>query len=271
MSNPDYTKNLFNALKNETRLYILQRIVNGRYSVTQLQEDLRRSGHKHTQATISEDHLLPLIAVGLASEERDEYYTSSFGSRLTKLLGCFPELAAKLPANSGCYEETLLQSLLTGPKTFEEIEALVAPNIVSRMLKRLRSAGLVESSRNRDYIFFFKSKRDPDKETLTAAEQKIYDAVVLEGISAGKLAEKTGFSKRLTYEYLRRLRGKKLVFNRRTPKAYELTCKGKKIASVLQNLQQLVEDTWNFSQQVMQDTGGTIIKMGDLSNNEFLR
>jgi DNA-binding HxlR family transcriptional regulator len=274
MGNPCYTKNLFNVLKNQTRLYILQAIVNGRCSVTQLQKELRRTGHSHSQVAIREDYLQPLMAVGLASEARDardEYYASSFGNRLNKLLGGFPELAEKLPANSGCYEETLLQSLLAGPKTFEEIEALTAPNIVSRILKRLRSIGLVETPRDRDYIFFFKSKRDPNKETFTAVERKIYDAVVQDGISAGKLSRETGLSKRLTYEYLRRLRGKKLVFTRRTQKTYSLTCKGKKLAWVLQNLQQLVEDTCNSSQQVMQDTGGIVIKMGGLSNNAFLR
>lgn len=77
----------------------------------------------------------------------------------------------------------------------------------------------------------------------------------------------------MTYRCLRRLKGKKLVFVRRTPKAYGLTCKGENLASVLQNLQQIVEDTWDSSQQVMQDSGGggIIIKMGGLSNNAILR
>ena len=33
MDNPNYIKELFNVLKNETRLQILQAIANGRYSV----------------------------------------------------------------------------------------------------------------------------------------------------------------------------------------------------------------------------------------------
>ena len=67
------------------------------------------------------------MAVGLATEARDEYYATTFGRRITELLGCFPEFAEKLPAHSECYEETLLQSLLSGPKTFEEIETLIPP------------------------------------------------------------------------------------------------------------------------------------------------
>jgi len=270
MDNPDYLKDLFNALKNQTRLLILQAIANRRYSVSQLQQELKRAGRSHSQVTVSE-YLKPLMSVGLASETRDEYYASTFGVRLNELLGCFSEFAQKIPANSECYEETLLQSMLLGSKTFEDVEAVIAPKIVSRTLKRLRVAGLVKASKERSYIFFFKSKRDPNKNALTVSEQKIYDAVTYGGLSAGELAKDIGLSKRVTYRYLRRLRGKKLVFYRRIPKSYVLTSKGEKLAFVLQNFQQLVEETWESSQQVMQDAGGVKIKIGGLTNNAFLR
>ncbi|MGA2385111.1 MAG: hypothetical protein ABSG33_01100 [Candidatus Bathyarchaeia archaeon] len=252
MDNPNYIKELFNVLKNETRLHILQAIVNGRYSVSQLQQELKRTGHSHSQDTINEEYLRPLMAVGLATEMRNEYYATTFGGRLTELLGVFPEFVEMLPAHSECYEEILLQSLLSGPKTFEEIEALISPKIASRILKRLRAVGLIETPEERDYIFFFKSKRDPIKENFSATERKVYETIADEGISAGKLAKETGLSMRRTYKYLRGLKGKKLVFIRRTPKAYGLTCKGEMLASVLKELQQIVEDTWCSSEQVMQ-------------------
>jgi len=257
MDNPNYIKELFNVLKNETRLHILQAIVNGRYSVSQLQQELKKTGHSHSQDTISEEYLRPLMAVGLATEARDEYYATTFGGRLTELLGNFPEFVEMLPAHSECYEETILQSLLSGPKTFEAIEALISPKIASRILKRLRSAGLIETPMERDYIFFFKSKRDPNKENFTLTERRIYDAIPNEGISAGKLAKETGLSIRRTYKYLRGLKGKKLVFIRKTPKVYGLTCKGEKLASVLQELQQIVEEIWSSSEQVMHDNANS--------------
>jgi len=257
MDNPNYIKELFNVLKNETRLHILQAIVNGRYSVSQLQQELKKTGHSHSQDTISEEYLRPLMVVGLATEARDEYYATTFGGRLTELLGNFPEFVEMLPAHSECYEETILQSLLSGPKTFEAIEALISPKIASRILKRLRSAGLIETPMERNYIFFFKSKRDPNKENFTLTERRIYDAIPNEGISAGKLAQETGLSIRRTYKYLRGLKGKKLVFIRKTPKAYGLTCKGEKLASVLQELQQIVEETWSSSEQVMHDNANS--------------
>jgi predicted transcriptional regulator len=192
-----------------------------------------------------------LLAVGLATESRDEYYATTFGGRLTNLLGAFPEFAEMLPAHSECYEETLLRALLSGPKTFDEIESLISSKIASRILKRLRSVGLIETPEDRDYIFFFKSKRDSCKEVFTETERKIYDTLPNEGISAGKLAKESGLSMRRTYKYLRGLKGKKLVFIRRTPKAYGLTCKGEMLATVLAELQQIVDETWTSSQQII--------------------
>jgi DNA-binding HxlR family transcriptional regulator len=252
MDHPNYMKELFNVLKNETRLHILKAIAEGRYSVSQLQQELKKTGHNHSQDTINEEYLQPLMAVGLATESRDEYYATTFGGRLTEILDVFPEFAEMLPAHSECYEETLLRALLAGPKTFEEIERVVSPKIASRILKRLKEVGLIETPEDRDYIFFFKSKRNPDKETFTDTERKLYDTIPDGGISAGKLSKETGLSTRRTYKYLRGLKGKKLVFIRRTPKAYGLTSKGETLASVLQELSQVVEETWSSSQQVFQ-------------------
>ncbi|XHH08524.1 MAG: hypothetical protein ACFCUE_13280 [Candidatus Bathyarchaeia archaeon] len=250
MDNPNFMKELFNVLKNETRFHILQSIVKGKYSISQIQQELKKTGHTHSQDTISTEYLHPLIQVGLASEARDEYYATNFGGRLTELLCGFPEYCMVLPAHSECYEETLLRALTAGPKTFEDIQELILPKITSRILKRLREVDLIETPKERDYIFFFKSKRDPEKEVFTPTEKKVYDAISPEGISAGKLAKETGLSIRRTYKYLRGLKGKKLVFMRKAPKMYGLTVKGEMLASVLDELHQLVEETWSSSKHV---------------------
>jgi DNA-binding transcriptional ArsR family regulator len=271
MDNPHYMRDLFNALKNVRRLQVLRVIENNRYSVKQLKQELKRTAQKQGQATFNEEYVRPLIAVGLASEAREEYCASSFGIRLTERLGCFADFVEKLPTHSEGHEEMLLQFLISGPKTFEEIEGAIEPSVVSRTLKRLRSAGLVKSSKEKDYVFFFKTIRDPNKETLSANERKVYSAVFCEGISAGELSKRIRISKRLTYRYLKRLRGKKLVFTRRTPKTYRLTCKGKSIAAVIENIQQLVDDAWASSQQIIQGSAGISAKMRGLSRNANLR
>ncbi len=208
--------------------------------------------------------------MGLAAEVREEYYATTFGSRLTEMLGCFPEFAEKLPTHSECYEETLLQSLLSGSKTFEEIEKLILPKSVSRILNRLRSADLIKTPKARDYIFFVTSKRDPNKEAFADNEREIYDAIGYEGISVRKLAKKTGLSVRKTYKFLRCFKGKKLVFARRIPKTYDLTCKGKSLALVLKEIQQVVEETWKSSEQVC-ETRSSALSMGGLSDYAMLR
>jgi DNA-binding HxlR family transcriptional regulator/predicted transcriptional regulator len=251
MDNPNFIRDLFNVLKNETRLHILNEIVKGRYSVNQLQQELKKAGCSHSQDSINDEYLRPLIGVGLAAEGRDGYHVTMFGGRLTELLESFPEFVNVLPPHSECYEETLLSELLSGPKTFQDVEAIISPKIASRILKRLKTVGLIETPEERDYVFFFRSKRDPNKETLTLTESKVYDGISDEGISANKLAEKTGLSLRRIYSYLRGLKGKKLIFTRKTPKAYGLTSNGEKLAVVLRGLQNLVEETWNSSKQVI--------------------
>src|SRR4030066_825575 len=57
MDNPNYIKELYNVLKNETRLHILKAIAEGRYSVSQLQQELKKTGHTHSQDTINEEYL----------------------------------------------------------------------------------------------------------------------------------------------------------------------------------------------------------------------
>ncbi len=251
MDDPNYIKELLNVLKNSTRLQILKTIVRGKHSVTRLQEELRKAGYIHSRETISQEYLLPLMQVGLAAENQDQYYATTFGGKLTEALEDFSDFVDILPAHSECYEETLLDAMLSGPKTFEDMAAFVSPKIASRILKRLKTSDLIETPEERDYIFFFRSKRDPRKESFSETEKKVYRNIPDDGISAQKLAKTTGISLRRTYKYLRGLKGKKLVFTRRTPKTYNLTKQGEKLAQLIRGLQGVVEDVWQSSWHVV--------------------
>ena len=250
MDDPNFIKALINVIKNNARLRILRTIVQGRYSVIKLQEQLRKEGYLHSRKTITEEHLKPLVEVGLAAESQDNFYVTTFGGRLNDMLGDFAEFAKILPAHSECYEETVLDSLLSGPKTFEDLEAYLSPKITSRILKRLKAVGLVEAPEGREYVFFFRSKRDPNKESLSETETRIYFGLPEEGIAARKLAAKASISLRRTYECLRGLKGKKLIFTRKNPRNYSLTEKGEKLASLLKSLQELVGEVWQSSWHV---------------------
>lgn len=247
MENPDFVRDLLNVLKNDTRLAILQALSKGRFSVEKLQQELKKAGYLHSQDTLAEEYLQPLLTVGLAAESHDQFYATTFGGRLTGLIENLPEFTDVLPSHSECYEESMLCALLSGPKTFEEVKGCVPPKIASRILKRIKTAGLIQTPNDRDYIFFFRSKRDPGKETFTVTENKVYLGIPDDGISAKKLAVVSGLSLRRTYKYLRGLKGKKLIFTRKTPKTYALTEKGERIAWVLDELHKIVEDTLSFS------------------------
>jgi predicted transcriptional regulator/DNA-binding HxlR family transcriptional regulator len=249
MENPNFMKDLMNVLKNDTRLHILQTIAKNHYSVSKLQQELKKTGHIHSQDTITEEYLRPLLKVGLAEEAQDQYCATTFGGRLTDLIGDYIEIVNFLPMHSECHEETILKALLVSPKTFEDMNDLVSKKIVSRILRRLKTAELIETPKEKDYVFFFPSKRDPEKEDLSPTESKVYNEIVSTGISAKKLADKTALSIRRTYKYIRKLKGKKLVFTRRTPKTYNLTTNGEKLATLLIELNNLVEETLVSSQQ----------------------
>jgi predicted transcriptional regulator len=254
LDTPEYLKMLFNVLKNQSRIIILQTLLNGLRSAKMLQTELRKAGHSQSQTTLTNEYLQPLAKLGLVCESQEGYGLTVFGSLLTEQLARFPDFVKSLPANSTCYEEAVLQTLLKGPQTFETVEATTSLRNVSRTLKRLRSAHMICSSIDREYIFFYKTIRDPKKETLTSTERKIYDTLSLEGISAKKLARQTGFSVRVIYRSIKHLRGKKLLFERKKPKTYTLTLQGEKVAAVLQKLQQTVKDTWLSFQQPLKTT-----------------
>ena len=108
MDDPNFIKELFNVLKNNTRLHILLTIVKGRHSISRLQEELKKAGYSHSCDTISQEYLQPLMQVGLAAEAQEQYYATTFGGKLTDVLEEFSDFVDVLPAHSECYEETLL-------------------------------------------------------------------------------------------------------------------------------------------------------------------
>jgi DNA-binding transcriptional ArsR family regulator len=265
MENPDFMKDLMNVLKNDTRLRILAMLTESHYSVQKLQQDLRMTGRSYSQNSIIEEYLHPLLKVGLAVEAQDRYYATTFGRRLTELNEASANMVNFLPPHSECNEETVLKALLSGPKTFEDINGLVSRKIVSRILRRLKKLDLVETPRERDYMYFFRSKRDPAKETFTSTTSKVYNNIPDEGISAKKLAQKIGLTTRTTYKYLKGLRRTKLVFKRKMPKAYFLTAKGAKLASLLNELYTMVEKTLRSFKRVFKSNDTQATKVAGVS------
>jgi sugar-specific transcriptional regulator TrmB len=113
----------------------------------------------------------------------------------------------------------------------------------------LQVANLVKTDKENNYIFFFKTKRSPDKESLSSTETRVYRHISDEGIPARKIAEKAELSLRRVYKYLRKLKGKKLVFIRKKPKLYALTENGFNAAATLDLLHRLIKEASTLTMQ----------------------
>ena len=251
--NPDFMMKLLNTIKNKRRLELLEIIANERSSSTHLQQRLKGLGFNHSQQTIVEEYINPLMEAGLADQTQNVYYATFFGSKLSELTKNFHDIGEIMPPHSECYEEVILDALLKGPKTYENLRSIVPAKSVSRVLSRLQKATLAETSKAKDYIFFFTTRRDPHTSKLSSTEAKVYENIPAEGICARRLAEKTGISLRRTYKYLRKLKGKKLVFTRKKPTSYALTAKGVQMAIMLEALRNLTVEALATTAHLVND------------------
>ncbi|NWG10404.1 winged helix-turn-helix transcriptional regulator [Candidatus Bathyarchaeota archaeon] len=251
MKNPNFMINLLNTLKNKRRLQILDLISKSKQSVPRLQKELKISGYYHSQQTIAKEYLMPLINVGLAKENENLYSSTLFGCQLKEITKNHHDIDDILPAHSECYEEIVLDMMLTKSRTYEDFEGVVPTKSIARTLNRLQKANLVQTTKENDYIFFFRTKRDLHKAEFSPTEERIYQNIPEGGISARKLCEKTKISLRRTYKYLRRLKGKKLVFTRKKPKVYMLTTKGIQLATMLKELHDLALEVFTIVAQTI--------------------
>jgi predicted transcriptional regulator len=251
MKHPSFMTKLLNTLKNKRRLQILEIISKGRYSISGLQQGLKKLGYYHSRKTIAEEYVNPLMDVGLIEENQNRYHATVFGCRLNESIKNSREIEEVLPPHSECYEEMALEMLSHEPRIFEDFAGIIQAKSVARVLNRLQRAGLIETGKEKSYVFFFKTKRDSDRARFSPTEKRIYENIQADGDSAQKLAEKTGISLRRTYKYLRKLKGKKMVFARKKPKSYALTAKGYQTASMLDEVRNLAAEVLAMASQLV--------------------
>ena len=255
ISKPDFTENLLNTLKNQRRLQILDIVSRQSYSISKIQEKMSSLGYKHSQQTIIEEYVAPLVEAGLIAQGQNPYNLTLFGCRVNDLVKDFPDLEEMLPPHSECYEERALDSLFEKPRTYEDMRKVIPVKSVGRVLCRLQKSTLVQTSKEKNYVFFFRTRRNAFLEKLSPTEDRVFQNIPDEGIYAGKLSSRSGISLRRTYKYVRKLKGKKLVFERRKPLAYSLTDRGVKMASMLKNLRNLIAETQEATKRFLKGKG----------------
>ncbi|RLI42859.1 hypothetical protein DRO69_09925 [Candidatus Bathyarchaeota archaeon] len=241
----NHARKLFNAIKNKRRLKIMEALSKRAYTIEELQEYLKKNGYYHSQRTISNEYLKPLLRVGLIKKDGNKYRQTLYGR---KFYGILSKLNNKkiLPSHSQCYEESILMHLLDGPKSYDELAESVTQKSLSRILKRLREGGMIAKSQSSNYVFYFKTKKEPNV-TFSPTEKRIYQAIPEAGTSARALSEEVGISLRRTYKYIRRLTKKRLIFARKRPRTYELTSLGREIAACLKEISKLISNALPYS------------------------
>ena len=247
----DYSNLLLNILKNKRRLKTLETLSKSGSSISQLQKELKKQGYIHSQKTIINEYVAPLITAGLVASNSSCYRATTFGNEVNQLFASLNGIGNALSPHSECYEEKIIEALFEIPKTFEELKFLIKIKSLPRALERLQRANLITKDDENNYIFYFKTKRNSNQEKLSPTEKRLHENIPKEGISAEKLAEKTEISLRRTYKYLRKLRGKKLAFKRKNPKKYALTVKGAKIAETIGKMHMLLADFAQVSSEVI--------------------
>jgi predicted transcriptional regulator len=236
MTKSSYLVELLNTLKNKRRLEILNILSRRSASLVEIQKNLKNLQCNHSQQTIVKEYLEPLLEVCLITKTLNSYSITLFGYEINELLKGFHEFAETLQPRSKCYEETILLELVKDPKKYEELKTLVVNESLPRVLKRLQRANLISKPDENNYIFYFKTKRNPSEVKLSSTEKRIYENISSEGSTAKALADRSNITLRRTYKYLKRLRGKKLVFKRKNPKTYTLTLKGIRIAKLIEEV-----------------------------------
>jgi predicted transcriptional regulator len=237
-----FVTRLLNTLKNERRLEILEMVSAERHSIIQIKSGLCDKGFNHGLNTINQEYVQPLLEVGLVNRYQDSYCATLFGQKLSYLTRGFHDVAEVLSPHSECYEEVALTALTRNPLTREGLQEIIPEKNLSRVISRLQKSGLVESNIDKDYVFFFRTRRDPSLSELSSTEKKLYEVIPETGISARRLAGEAGICVRRAYKYVRKLKGKKLVFVRRKPPTYTVTAKGEKTGKILEGIRRLVSE-----------------------------
>jgi DNA-binding HxlR family transcriptional regulator len=234
----NHARKLFNAVKNKRRLKIMDALSKRTYGIGELQEYLKKKGYYHSQRTITNEYLKPLLRVGLIKKDGNKYRSTLYGQKFHNILSKFND-EKMLPTHSQCYEESILMHLTDGPKSYDKLVELVTQKSLSRTLKRLREVGLITKNQSSNYVFYFKTKKEPNL-TFSPTEKRVYEAIPEAGVSVRALSKEASISLRRTYKYLRRLTKKRLVFVRKRPRTYELTSSGREIAACLEEMAKLV-------------------------------
>lgn len=215
--------NVLNTVKDEKRLKILGVLSEKPLSLKELE-------HEFHNATLGGSHLKPLMDAGLIHEENNCYGITATGRNAYNILT--QSSATHIPLDCGEDEERILEALLSGPKTHDDLLRALPSITLTQSIEKLCQRGLVAQPDPEGEVLYYKTKRRPTRK-LSETELKIFKALPKEGITIRDLSAKIGISEEELQRDLRILRFKRHA--KRTEKVafYELTSAGRDLAESL--------------------------------------
>ncbi len=236
----DSIRNILNALKNPRRRALLEILVkDGPCDVATLQKKLKDYGYYHSQSTIENSYVLPLIKAELVRREDNKFAVTDLGVRIYEIIKDreWPSVLAK---PNQCYEELVLLFLHDSPKPLREVLLLVPGHEISRVLKRI--ADLIEKQRTHVYCTPLLPEPPSD---ASPAEREIFNIIKEEGeITVSEVIRRASVIPRTVFKCLRRLKEKKAIKSYRRPSMIALNEKGKEVAAFL----------WSIASQILRKT-----------------
>jgi len=228
---------LLNLMKNSRRLKIMESLIEKPFSLKDIRDGLKEIGYYHSLSTLRDNYITPLEDADFIQKEDNLYKITSRGKIIYNVL--INSEITKLPIQSR-YDEKILMTLLSGPKSYNELTEIVPNGSLYRSLKRLKRSDLIIKTNLSGHIFYFATKRRPTRR-LSPTEMRIFKALPKEGISVRDLTEKVGISARRVYKYLRRLRHKRHVEKVEKTTFYRVTDAGRRLAQSLNAAYNLIQ------------------------------
>ncbi len=229
---------LLRLSKNERRLIILERLNEKPSTVEELRERLKNAGHSHSLNNLYRHYVKPLADVSFIKEQNGVYAITIKGKSIFNLLTTSE--IAKLSTDTQGYDELILKTLLSGPKTYEDLREVVPNGSLRRSLRRLQKNTFVVKPTLNGRIFYYATKKRPTRK-LSPTEMKIFKALPSEGLSAKDISEKVGISMRRVYKYLKQLKYKRHVRREEKTAVYRLTDAGKSLAQSIKLAYNLIQ------------------------------
>jgi DNA-binding transcriptional ArsR family regulator len=178
-----------------------------------------------------------LLKAGLMHVEGERCYITPAGCKTLNTLEEYGPLELE---KIDTLNEKVIRMLAQGVATIDELSKEIPRTELTKTIEQLRIYGMVTKTSGRNQVLYFATKRRPTRR-LAPAEMAIFKTLPKQGISAQELSKKLDLTLPSVYRYLRLLRYKRHVVQRKQSETFELTSTGSQIADALKKVERAIQ------------------------------